>query len=369
MAAQLTSTQLTAPIAVGRRVFVGGGDGSVWGLSAADGETLWTASSRAAVVHPPAYWNGRLVFGSCDGFLYAVDAANGHVLGATEIAPERRFVNVMNRLMSTWPLGGGVVVNDEGIAFAAAGTTATDGAVVVAVGLSDGRFRWRQTYTLDRKPPNLSFGVQANLLLSNDTLLIDGGPPVGIVALDAASGDNARVVAKLDAGQEMFLEPDGKPFCAGPELYSDQWARTTIFKRHQGRCYFQTSERHIALVAGRLFCAAETSTLDAIVDKMNSDPRAGGNRVVSEPYDVMKVPLPDEVLWSGSTDDVCGVAVGSDGLVVLHRDSVEALTPDGARLWRIALPAPPVRWGLAMAGGRCIVTLTDGQVVAIGADE
>ena len=34
-----------------------------------DGKLLWQASSHAAVLHPPAYWNGRVVFGSCDGRL------------------------------------------------------------------------------------------------------------------------------------------------------------------------------------------------------------------------------------------------------------------------------------------------------------
>ena len=44
-------------------------DGTVRALDAASGKILWQASSRAAVLHPPAYWNGRVVFGSCDGVL------------------------------------------------------------------------------------------------------------------------------------------------------------------------------------------------------------------------------------------------------------------------------------------------------------
>jgi hypothetical protein len=71
----------------------------------------------------------------------------------------------MNRWVSAWPLGGGVVVSPEGVAYAAAGSTAADGAVVAAVDLASGRDRWRQAYTLDRPEPALSFGVQSNLLL------------------------------------------------------------------------------------------------------------------------------------------------------------------------------------------------------------
>ncbi len=170
---------------------------------------------------------------------------------------EKRFVNIMDRLVSAWPLGGGVLV-DDGTAYTAAGSTAADGTVAAAVDLASGRPRWRQIYTLDRKDPRLSFGVQGNLLLKDGTLYINGGAPLGVVALDALTGGKARVIERLEAGMEMFLESDGRPTCGGPELFSGERARTTIFNRHQGQIYFATSARHIALVDGRLFCSART---------------------------------------------------------------------------------------------------------------
>jgi hypothetical protein len=56
--------------------------------------------------------------------------------------------------------------------------------------------------------------------------------------------------------------------------------------------------------------------------------------------DVMRIPLDDAAVWAGKTADVCGVVVGSDGLVVLHRDSVEGISPEGRSLWTAPLPAP-----------------------------
>jgi hypothetical protein len=358
---RLPGSGLTAPVCVQGRVFVGGTDGTVRALDAASGKTLWQASSRAAVAHPPAYWNGRVVFGSCDGFLYCLDASDGRVLGQIELAPEKRLVNIMDRLVSAWPLGGGVVLSEDGIAYTAAGSTAADGAVAAAVDVATGRTRWRQAYTLDRREPRLSFGVQANILLRDNTLYINGGAPVGIVALYALAGKNPRVAARLEAGMEMFLEPDGKPSCTGPELFSHQWARTTIFKRHQGRVYFQTSGRHIALVDGRLFCARDPQALDRVVDWVNKGPKTTGTI-----RDVMQVPADDSMDWAGKTRDVCGLAIGADGLVVLHRDRVAGVSPDGRTLWTAPLPAPPVRWGVALTGTHCVVTLSDGRVVCFG---
>ncbi len=360
---------LTAPVCAGGRVFVGGADGTVRAIDATDGKTLWQTSAHAAVLYPPAYFNGRVVFGSCDGVLYCADASDGRVLGRAELAPEKRFVNIMDRLMSAWPLGGGVVLGDDGTAYTVAGSTAADGAVAAAVDVATGKYRWRQAYTLDRDEPRLSFGVQGNILLKNNTLYINGGAPVGIVALDADSGGRPRIVAQREAGMEMFLEPDGKPWCSGPELFSQERARTTIFKRHQGRMYFQTSGRHIALVAGRLFCARDPRALDRIVDLMNKDPKTGGKMGGGTvPRRVMQVPVDDTILWASNTADVRGLAVGTDGLVVLHPKSVEGVSVDGRSLWTAPLPASPVRWGVALTRKQCVVTLSDGFVVCLAKD-
>jgi outer membrane protein assembly factor BamB len=353
------AAELTAPVCAAGRVYVACADGTVSALDIADGQLAWQAASGASVVAPPAYWQGRVAFGSCDGSLYCLDASDGRELGRLELAPTKRFVNIMNRFMSAWPLGGGVVVDDQGIAYTAAGSTAADGCIAAAVDLRTGTLRWRQAYTPDRTDPSLSFGVQSNLLLADDRLLINGGAPVGVVGLAAATGADPNVVAKLEAGMEMFLEPDGRPSCTGPELFSHGRTRTTIFKRHQGRLYFPLADRHVALIDGRLFCARSTSVLDRIVQWMNEIQNL-------QPRNVLQVPADDAVLWASETADVRGLAVGADGLVVLHETGIEAVSPAGERLWNMPLPCPPVRWGIALTGDGCIVTLTDGQVVCLG---
>ena len=366
---QLPSGDVTAPSCAAGRVLVGGKDGTAWALDAASGTTLWRAASRAAIAFPPAYWNGRVVFGSCDGSMYCLDATDGRELGRLELAPEKRFVNIMDQFMSTWPLGGGVVLDDDGIAYAAAGSTAADGTVAVAADVATGACRWRQAYTLDRADPKLSFGVQGNILVKGGTMFVNGGAPVGVVALDAATGSNPRIVARLEAGSETFLDPADQPWCGGPELYTDEWARTTIFKRHQGRVYFTLADRLVALVDGRLFCSRDAAGLDRIVELMNTDPVTGGSLAsAAAPRDVLQVPVDDSVLWSSATADICGLAVGTDGLVVLHAKSVEGVAADGRSLWSVPLPAAPVRWGVALTGQECVVSLADGQVVCLGPD-
>jgi hypothetical protein len=162
---------------------------------------------------------------------------------------------------------------------------------------------------------------------------------------------------------EMFLEPGDKPSCNGPELFSHERARTTIFKRHQGRFYFPMADRHVALIDGRIFCSRNPQALDRIVEMVNKYPKTSG-RI----RDIMRVRLDDSVLWAGKTADLCGLAVGSDGLVALHDDSAEGISLDGRSLWTARLPASPVRWGAALTGRQCVVTLSDGHVVCLGKD-
>ncbi len=66
--------------------------------------------------------------------------------------------------------------------------------------------------------------------------------------------------------------------------------------------------------------------------------------------------------------DICGLAVGTDGLAVLHAKSVEGVAADGRSLWSVSLPAAPVRWGMALTRQECVVSLADGQVVCLGPD-
>jgi len=103
---------------------------------------------------------------------------------------------------------------------------------------------------------------------------------------------------------------------------------------------------------------------------MNKDPKTGGAMGGGTvPRQVMTVPADPSILWAGSTADVCGLAVGADGLVALHSDSVEGISADGRSLWTAPLPAAPVRWGVALAGTRCVVTLSDGLVVCLADGE
>ena len=79
----------------------------------------------------------------------------------------------------------------------------------------------------------------------------------------------------------------------------------------------------------------------------------------------MRIPADDSIQWASNTADVCGIAVGDDGLVALHDNSVEGISADGRSLWTVQLPAPAVRWGVALTGNECVATPAEGHVVCL----
>lgn len=68
---------LSSPTVVGGRLWVGGGDGVVRCLDAATGRVLWKAATGGRVRSSPACADGRVYVGSMDGHVHALDAATG----------------------------------------------------------------------------------------------------------------------------------------------------------------------------------------------------------------------------------------------------------------------------------------------------
>ena len=109
----------TAPVVAGGVVFIGDRAGLVQAIDA-DGQQKWKAYTGGAVYFPPAAARGRVYAGSADGWVYAFEAATGRRLWRFRIGPANRRIPVYGKLISTWPVAGGVLVH-KGVVYAAAG--------------------------------------------------------------------------------------------------------------------------------------------------------------------------------------------------------------------------------------------------------
>jgi outer membrane protein assembly factor BamB len=349
----------SAPVAVGGLVFVGGSDGVVRALNAANGKLQWKAYTGGMIRVPPAIAAGRAFVGSADGWVYAFEAASGRLLWRFRAAPVERRIPVYGSLSSTWPVASGVLV-EEGVAYTAAGIANYDGTHVYALEAATGKIRW-QNNTSGNTAGGQGTGasVQGDLLSVGGKLYLAGGNRTPLVSYDLKDGSFETIrPAKFGTdrrgprGHDLFARADGSVAVAN-------W--TPLYTRAEDKHYIEYAE----LPTGRTVCVVFQNALSMTLPGQGE----GGS---PKPVWVAK-PFQENV----------AVALAENAIVVAgtNRDSAppEAAAKEtygiaaldirnGEQLWRHSLPAGPVAWGLAIdRQGQVLVTLRDGRVVCFGA--
>jgi outer membrane protein assembly factor BamB/ubiquinone/menaquinone biosynthesis C-methylase UbiE len=179
----------SAPTAAGELVFLCGDDGKVRALAADTGALMWSFATAGPVIQPPTVWKGRAYVGSSDGAVYCLEAATGRLLWRFRAAPVERRIMMYDRLCSTWPVAGGVLVQD-GVAYAAAGVIDYDGTYVYALDAMTGRPRWANM-TSGHIDKSLRKGVSAQgvLTLAADHLWMPGGNVISPACYNLQNGE------------------------------------------------------------------------------------------------------------------------------------------------------------------------------------
>ncbi len=157
----------TAPVAAGGFVFVGDRSGAVQALDG-DGNQVWKAYTGGPIYYPPVVAHDRLYVGSADGRVYAYEAQTGRQLWAFRVAPGSHRIPVFGKLISLWPVAGGVVVEGNTV-YAAAGITHYDGTHVVALDAITGELKAH-----NGESGTLSAEVNSGISLQGDLSIVDG---------------------------------------------------------------------------------------------------------------------------------------------------------------------------------------------------
>jgi outer membrane protein assembly factor BamB len=177
----------TAPVVAGGMVFVGDRTGVVRAIDM-QGKERWRAYTAGAIYCPPAVADGRLYVGSADGRVYGFEAATGRRLWSFRVAPAQRLIPVYGKLISTWPVAGGVVVED-GVVYAAAGIAHYDGTHVVALDAVTGTPKWyNDTSGVVCEKVNSGISLQGELCIRDGELQFLGGGVYETARYDLETG-------------------------------------------------------------------------------------------------------------------------------------------------------------------------------------
>ena len=164
----------TAPVAAGGLVFTANRLGAIQAHDI-DGSPVWKNQVSGAVYYPPVVAHDRVFVGSADGRVYAYEARTGRPLWNFRVAPAERVISVFGKLISAWPVAGGVVVHGDTV-YAAAGLTHYDGTYVVALDARTGRLK-ASNVSSGALSPEVNGGVslQGELQIADGELRFLGG--------------------------------------------------------------------------------------------------------------------------------------------------------------------------------------------------
>ena len=350
-----TTTMPTAPVVAGGVVFIGDRMGAVQAIDS-DGQQKWKAYTGGAVYFPPAVASGRVYAGSADGWVYAFEAATGRRLWRFRVGPAGRRIPVYGKLISTWPVAGGVLVH-EGIVYAAAGIAHYDGTYVVALDAVTGKVKWYndQSGALSEKV-NSGISLQGSLSIRNNELCFEGGGVYQMARYD------------LETGKCLNTPHEGlnSRFHTAFYAYFPEYAQYESVARGypDGKLL-----RYNASYEG------SQHTNLALMGPVLKDAQAPARRT-DRPTDGRRRQPQRKTIWqdkSGTrfkgfvlTDDVL-LAAGVRGAGDNVTSSLAAIRiKDGTSLWRKELPAPVVKGGVAVdSKGRILVALENGKVVCM----
>ena len=350
----------TAPVIAGGMVFAADRSGIVRAVDVANGNLKWKAYTGGEIFYPPSIWQGRVYVGSADGCVYAFEAATGRTLWKFRAAPAYRRIPVLGKLISTWPVAGGVVV-ESGVVYAAAGIAHYDGTHVWALDAVTGKVKWHNG-TSGQLSQQTGGGVslQGDLYLGGGQLLFSGGNTCGLASYDLKTG---RCTSRI-----------------GDQVAS---AFRTAFYPYYPE-YDQYVSLNHELADGRLLNYAADYTGSVHSSLALFEPLPPGTAALEPDWRVRprRQPLNTKPVsaWDHKARwKYSGFIVGPGVLVAAGQPagpdaestSLDAVNiADGSRLWREKIPGEVIKGGLALDHeARIVVALKDGGLTCFAADK
>jgi outer membrane protein assembly factor BamB len=395
------TTRASAPVIAGGKVFVADVDAhAVCAFDVADGRLLWRYTTGARVDSPPTWHEGLLLFGSRDGWVYALRASDG-VLAWRFCGLPDRLICAYEQVESAWPVCGNVLVKD-GVAYFAAGRNSFLDGGIFLYGLDPqtGRVvherRMYGPYNEEGFPIITSRIASGSGLdgFKGDVFLADGellylrqqafkadltplGPeelrPPHLIPspgfLEAIP--HHRTFWTIDTTIRYDI-PAGKQAAHGDILVMDGKQFYEVRGYTPGRISpFDPRPNGYTLFAGVYAQANEIATQARGRKKA---PAKMAVRSVAEKRWASPIPLTGKALvLAGDTVFVGGTPAvfPADDLAKAYEGRMggvlwAASSSTGEKVAECKLDAPPVWDGMAVANGRLFVSLQDGRVICMG---
>ena len=403
--------RLSSPVIAGGKVFVAAVDThTVHALEEGSGRIAWSYVAGGRVDTPPTVHEGLALFGSADGWVYCLRAADGALVWRRRIAPDDRRMMSREQLESPWPVHGSVLIR-EGQAYAVAGRSSfLDGGMVVAV-LDPRTGKLLRSRRIDSIDPKTGDMVPAQMYYDMppsdpgalpDILLADGKhvymrhlkfDPASLASSAASTGPavetpsprkpaaRKKPAAKKKPASDstrrarVNLPVVGNHLMSTAGLLDDSWFNQTFWtldgKSHCKLLVFDEKAAYgVKPYAGtaRHSRGAFQPGKGGYTLFANGRPKHTKRWSVKVPVRAVAMVLAGEMLFVAGSPDVVdsqdpwAAIDGRKGAVLW---AVSAA--DGKKVAEYKLSAPPTYDGLAAANGKLYLTTRDGKVLCMSA--
>jgi outer membrane protein assembly factor BamB len=184
-------------IGVGDSLYFGSSaDHKLYCLDRDSGAVRWTKTTGGPIRLAPTFFEGRIYFGSDDGFVYCVNAKDGSDIWVFCAAPESRRALGHGKMISLWPSRTGVLI-DGGVAYVGAGILPAEGVFLYALDAATGKVQWCNDSTGEN--PQSRVSPQGYLVASPSTLYA----PMGRVSPAAFRRDNGQLLYETSFGKQV----------------------------------------------------------------------------------------------------------------------------------------------------------------------
>ena len=355
---------LTSPVVAGGKVFAAAADEHrVVAFDAANGTPLWDFAASGRVDTPPTIHGGLALFGSADGWLYCLRAADGELAWRLRAAPEDRRIVVRGQLESLWPVHGSVLLQNGTALFAAGRHSEVDGGILLyAAEPATGKVIWRRCVIREKLLQQQH--IQDIFNTANGVLATDGASIyMDRARFDPATGKDAESAAaqlRMYGGACDFTEDIARP----PYSWKHEWRRWA---------YTSHTVHGKALPPGDVAAGNALATDGKIVVGLaNLTAEVFARTIVSRntatPLWTVKLPdgltakgiiLSGEVVLVGAASAPEGKPTG----IVLALDAAT-----GAKLGELALDAAPRFDGMAATAGRLFISTQTGRLICLAGE-
>ncbi|MFV1965738.1 MAG: PQQ-binding-like beta-propeller repeat protein [Pirellulaceae bacterium] len=353
---------------------------TLYALNDNTGQTEWTYTAGGRIDSPPAYYQGRVLFGSRDGWVYCLRASDGALAWRFKDLPDK-LIGAFGQLESAWPVSGSVLILNDTLYFSAGRSSYLDGGIFV--------------YALDPRTGELSrsrtaygpfterdgFPVGGDAGFKNDVLVTDGTKfYLRQKAFDLNLADASPGKHIIPSGGFLDGEPQHRTCwsvgssirkrTAGDILVSNgiESYKVQGFPLYANHSYFDPRRNGYTLIARTLDAASST------VRKRKAKSRA---RETGKELWRRNIPITGKAMaMAGNVLFVAGEPMEFDD--PSYKTYVAAYNGElGGRLLAISasggtelaeykLNAAPVWDSIALANGQLYISLADGTVQCFG---